>query len=68
MDKTKLINALVSCLDTAKVLQGEQLADRYHHIWKMNEPLQAVALVLPASTEELSEVLKVCHAHKQPVA
>lgn len=49
------------------MLTGEELLTRYMHIWKMHEPLVAKALVLPESTAEVAEIMKICHAHKQPV-
>ena len=33
----------------------------------MDQPLQAVAVVCPRGTDELSKVMNVCHQHHQPV-
>jgi len=62
-----LIESLKSFLDKGQVLSGMELKDRYHHIWKMEESLQAVALVMPRNTEELSKIMKTCYAHGQKV-
>lgn len=62
-----IITALQQGLGHTMVLTGEQLAHRYHHIWKMNEPLQAVAVVLPTSTADVSAAMAICHKHSQPV-
>ena len=50
-----------------RVLVGDALEGRYTHIWTMNQPLKALAVVLPKSTQELSETLKICHEFKQPI-
>lgn len=63
----ELITALIDKLGTAKVLTGEDVASRYHHIWKMNESLQAVAVLLPGSTDELAAAVKICHHFRQPI-
>lgn len=62
-----VVQNLISKLGVEKVLQGSDLEGRYAHIWKMNSQLSAKALVLPRSTEEVSAILKICHAHNQPV-
>ncbi len=62
-----MISEFKSVLGESRVLTGEQLRDRYTHIWKMNESLQAKALLLPESTEEVSEIMKVCFEYDQPV-
>ena len=62
-----ILQLLRNSLGKSKVLSGEDLKDRYAHIWKMDQALQAIAVVLPQSTEEVSEVLKICFAHNQAV-
>ena len=54
-------------LGTEKVLTAEAVKERYCHIWRMNEPLNAKAVVLPSSTEDVSATLKICHEAGQPV-
>lgn len=63
-----LIFDLQAALGTAKVLTNESVQERYYHIWHMEKGLQARAVVLPHSTDEVSEVLKICHAHHQPIS
>ncbi len=58
---------LIESLGRDKVLIGDELANRYHHIWRMSESLNAVALIMPTSTDEVSKILKICHEHNQPV-
>jgi len=62
-----VIKALTKELDASKLLTGEAVKERYHHIWRMDVPLTAKAVVIPTTTEELSATLKICHAHDQPV-
>ncbi len=49
------------------ILTGNELSQRYTHIWRMDQPLNAKAVALPRTTAEVSEILKICHAHNQPV-
>ncbi len=51
-----------------RLLTGDALQQRYCHIWQMDKPLQAVALALPKSTEEVSKILSICHELNQPVS
>ncbi|MFT6360361.1 MAG: FAD/FMN-containing dehydrogenase [Saprospiraceae bacterium] len=60
-------NILINKLGKDKALTDKDLSTRYVHIWKMNEPLTAKCVVLPKTTEEVAEILKICHAHQQPV-
>ena len=61
------IIALKTALGTEKVLTDNDLSDRYTHIWRMDAGLNALAIVLPASTTELSECMKICNGLKQKV-
>jgi len=61
-----VVEALLSELD-CQILFGKEVHDRFHHIWKMEEPLQALAVALPTSTEEVSFIMKVCHKYDQKV-
>ena len=62
----ELLSTLSELLGSEAVLSGEALEGRSAGIWS-NEPLQALAIVRPKSTEEVSTVLRVCHAAKQSV-
>lgn len=62
-----IIQELTTALSHEQVLTGDRLSDRYHHIWHMDQGLDVLALVLPTSTDEVSAVMKVCHAHGQTV-
>ena len=65
--KTHLIEELIAQLGTEKVLKGDALSDRYTHVWRMDIPLQAIAVLLPASTADVSAIMNICHDHKQKV-
>ena len=62
-----IIDILKQKLGAEKMLTEEAVKERYHHIWKMDEPLNAKAVVLPVSTADVAAVLKACHAVGQPV-
>ena len=62
-----ILNKLRELLATDQVLTGEDLNDRYHHIWHMDQPLRAKAYLLPKSTEEVSQIMKLCHQHGQAI-
>ncbi len=65
--KVELINLLKQKLGESKVLTALDIEDRYEHIWTMNTPLNALAVVLPSTTKEVSEIMKLCYAHNQKV-
>ncbi len=65
-EDTDLIAALQAAVGADQVLHGERLAERPAGFWSRHA-LQARALVRPATTEEVSAILKVCHQRRQPV-
>jgi len=62
-----LIQELTSLLGPEKIIYGNDLDQKYHHIWKMDEPLDAIALVLPKRTREVSQIMKICYKSNQEV-
>lgn len=62
-----LLASLREALGANKLLTGADLEGRYVHIWKMNESLDALAVVLPDSTTDVSDALRICHDYNQPV-
>lgn len=66
--KNKCVEQLVNLLGEEKVLIGDFLKTRYTHIWRMDSSLQATAVVLPTSTIEVSETLKICHQNNQKMS
>jgi len=64
---TKLIEKLQATIGSQKVLLGKDILERYHHIWHMDQPLNALAYLLPENTQEISDICKLCHEHDQKV-
>ena len=54
-------------LGTDKVLLGEKVKERYSHIWEIDKPLLAKAVVFPLTTKDVSDILTICHKHHQPI-
>jgi len=63
----EVIRLLLDTLGKDKVFFGESVKERYHHIWKMDEPLQALAVVVVKNVEDVSFVLRICNETKTPV-
>ena len=63
----KVMCELIKELGDHKVLYGDAIADRYVHIWKMDERLHAKAVLLPQTTQDVATIAKICHSHNQPI-
>ena len=63
---TDIITALEKCLGEQQVIHGTDLTNRATSYWRP-EPTQTLALLRPRNTNEVSQILKLCHAHNQPV-
>ena len=63
----EVIRLLLDTLGEDKVFFGESVKERYHHIWKMDEPLQALAVVVVKNVEDVSFVLRICNETKTSV-
>ena len=62
-----IIQSFTAILGKERVIRGDQLSDRYDHIWHMDIGTQAQAVLLPKSTEEISELLTICNSEHIPV-
>jgi FAD/FMN-containing dehydrogenase len=62
-----IIKRFTEVIPENRVLQGEMLQDRFDHIWTMDKALQAICLLMPESTSEVSQLLKICHDLNQSV-
>ena len=62
----KLIENIRRVVGTSGVLTGEDVAARPAS-WLRPEPCRARAIIRPASTQEVSAVMQLCHAAEQPV-
>ena len=63
----EVVRLLMEKLGTDQVLTGESVKERYHHIWKMEEPLRALAVVVAKNEGEVSQALKICNKTNTPV-
>lgn len=62
-----MINALEKIVGQNNILSQGKEKSRFTHIWKTDIPLNALAVVFPKSTEELSAIMQLCHKEKQEV-
>jgi len=63
---SEIVERLRERLDPDAVLTGEAVGGRARHVWDPT-PLEALAIVRPRSTEEVSVVLALCNEAGQPV-
>jgi FAD/FMN-containing dehydrogenase len=63
---TDIVGKLKTLLPDGAVIEGEAISSRATSYWD-SSPMQGKVLVRPSSTDEVSQVLKLCHEHKQPV-
>ena len=61
-----VIEAIRNIVGPQGVLTGEDVTSRSDS-WPPTGGCQALAIVRPGTTDEVSEVLKLCHEHDQPV-
>jgi FAD/FMN-containing dehydrogenase len=59
--------ALREALGHDAVRVGEQISERSMTDWTRHEPTRAAALLLPRTTEQVSQALAICHAAHQTV-
>lgn len=62
-----IISKFRDLLGHENVLTDNELYERYHHIWKMSEHLQAKALLMPKTTQDVSNIMRICYEHNQKV-
>jgi FAD/FMN-containing dehydrogenase len=63
----QIIHDLVQALGSDQIVLGEQIDMRYKTDWSKALVCQPLAVVKPRTTEAVSEALRICHAHGQPV-
>ena len=54
----KVVDGLCTVLGAENIIYGKDLDQKFHHVWKMDEPLKALALVMPKTTKQVSEIIK----------
>ena len=62
-----LLAELTQALSPGSVLTGDDIAPRSHADWTQRNACAPAALLRPSSTEEVSTILRRCHAAGQPV-
>ena len=62
-----MIAALEAIVGAKNVLSNGAEKSRFTHIWKTDIPLEALAVVYPTTTEEVSAILRLCHENNQAV-
>ena len=63
---SNLINQLIEIVGSKNVICGDEVSKRPKHFWN-SSPLQALAIVKPATTAEVSAVMQLCHAAGQSI-
>ncbi|MDG1496101.1 MAG: FAD-binding oxidoreductase [Porticoccaceae bacterium] len=62
-----LIASLAELFDSSTLLSGADISDKYHADWSGADPCQPLALLKPKTTQQLSDIMALCHQHEQPV-
>lgn len=62
-----IIKQLEQVLGEKYVVQGEALAEKNLNDWSGYKGEKPLLLLYPQNTHEVSEVLKICNQHKQPI-
>jgi FAD/FMN-containing dehydrogenase len=62
-----VLAALFDALPADCIRLGAEIGVRHHTDWTGMDPQCPLALLLPRSTEQVSTMLRICHAHSQPV-
>ena len=62
-----IISSLISILGENRVLTESRVKERYQHVWQMDQPLTALAVLFPKTTDEISKILSICNEYGQPV-
>tara|TARA_B100000963_G_scaffold354827_1_gene372003 strand:- start:22897 stop:24285 length:1389 start_codon:yes stop_codon:yes gene_type:complete len=67
MKVDSITKLLVNKLGEKSVLIGSDLMQKYDHIWRMNEPTKTPLIVLPKTTKDVSEIMKICNKLSQKI-
>ena len=62
-----MVNTLKKIVGEDSVLSDGKQKSRFDHIWKTDIPTNALAVVFPKDTDELSSIMKVCFENNQKV-
>ncbi|HEY0295756.1 MAG TPA: FAD-binding oxidoreductase [Bordetella sp.] len=61
------LDALRAVLGDKGLRTGDDIPPSHYTDWSGHTPTRPLALLLPASTEEVSQALRVCHEHRIPI-
>lgn len=67
MDRLVVIDELTAALGDDAVRCGDAIDMRYRADWSGAAPVLPLALLRPASTEQVSAALRICHTHRVAV-
>ena len=56
---TNLLSDIKEIVGEKRLLIAADLEERYDHIWHMDKGLDALAVLLPINTQELSGIMKI---------
>ena len=62
-----MVDKLKKIVGEDSVLSDGKEKSRFDHIWKTDIPTNAIAVVFPKDTDELSSIMKVCFENNQKV-
>lgn len=62
-----MLDKLEAVVGAKNILHSGKEKSRFSHIWKTDHPLEALAVVFPTSTQQVANLMKICHAHNQEV-
>ena len=62
-----LLDKLAQTLDSSVLFLGDDISDKYHADWSGASPCAPAALLKPKTTQQLSQIMALCHEHDQPV-
>ncbi|MEM8769827.1 MAG: FAD-binding oxidoreductase, partial [Pseudomonadota bacterium] len=63
---SNVIEALRQALGDDCLITGDAVQERASGIWR-SDPIQAKAIIRPRTTEQVSDALRICFEHDQPV-
>ena len=61
-----ILAKITEIIGKSGILTGEAVRERVA-VWGTNQPMEAKAIVRPSTADEVSAILKLCHAEGQPV-
>jgi len=67
MITNSLIDSFEKILGRDLIISGEDLKSRFYHIWKTDISLESICLLMPKTTSQVSELIKICNENNQEV-